>query len=152
MQLIIDTREQAPLEFDEVAGVDIVREALAVGDYGCIHKTGERDKAVFERKSIGDLFSSFTHKYDNEKEKIRKAKELGIEYIITIEAPCLEIRKGHSYQKDGKIVECGKPGIAQVRQMMSIARRQGIQVWYCQGRREMAFMIMEYFLAWERIK
>ena len=151
MTLIIDSREQLALEFEKVEGVEIIKDAMPVGDYGALHKDGP-DKTVFERKSISDLFSSFTHNYDNEKEKIRKAKELGLEYIIAIEATCFEIRKGHSYWKDGQMVESGKSGISQVRQMNTISRKYGVPIWYCPSRKEMAFMIMEYFLAHERIK
>ena len=150
MNLIIDTREQDELVFVSTHGVSVTRRALPTGDYGA-ELAGKPVKAVVERKSVADLFGSFSSNYDNEKAKMVRAKQLGWQYILAIEAPALEIRKGHEYRKDGEWVESKKGGLAQVRQLMTWQVKYGVQVWWCNGRREMAFMVMEYFLAWERL-
>lgn len=138
--------------FSSIEGVSVVTETMNVGDYGCRHKDGQMDSTVIERKGVGDLFHSFTHEYENEKEKILRAKALGLTYILAVESPALDVRKGHSYWKAGELHEVKKSGIAQVRQIMTIQRKYGIEVWWCAGRLEMAFRIQEYFLAGERLR
>ena len=150
MILITDTREQTGLEFPVTHGVSVVRRMMPAGDYGA-EVNGEMVKATVERKSINDLFANFSNNYENEKAKLMRAKELGWQYVLAIEAPCFEVRKGHEYRKDGVMVASKKSGLAQVRQLMTLQAKYGVQVWWCQTRAEMAFMVMEYFLAWERL-
>lgn len=152
MEILIDTREQDALTFQFVDGVSVKSECLKVGDYTARHKDGTMDKTVIERKSIGDLFSSFTGaNYDREKDKIKRAKELGLRYVLAVESPALGVRKGHSYKKGGVVHEVQKSGIAQVRQILTLQRRGDFaEVWWCTSRTEMAFLIQEYFLTYER--
>ena len=152
MQIIIDTREQEALTFQMIDGVSVKSECLKVGDYAARHKDGQMDSTVIERKSIGDLFSSFTgDNYDREKEKIKRAKELGIRLVLAVESPAIEVRKGHKYWKDGEWHEVQKTGISQVRQIMTLLRRGDFaEVWWCASRTDMAFQIQEYFLTAER--
>lgn len=147
MILLIDTREQNPLEFVVTNGVEVVNQALPVGDYGAVGQM-----VVIERKSIADLFSSFSKNYEAERAKILKANELGYKYILAIEASALEVRKGHQYWKDGQLHASAKDGLAQIRQLMTISRKYQVDVWFCESRRDMAFRIMEYLLAFERMK
>ena len=126
-------------------------ETLKTGDYACRHGE-EWDEVIFERKG-DDLWSSFSgDNYEREKEKWARAKEWGKRLILAIEAPAYEVRKGHQYQKQGEWHEVQKSGIAMVRQIMTISRKYQIPVWWCDGRKDMAFCIQEYYLAWERIK
>ena len=148
VKIIIDSREQSPLEFD---GIETIRQGLDVGDYALLTPEGITSIRI-ERKSIADLFSSFTHKYDSEKGKILRAKEAGLEYVLAIEATALTIRRGYRYWKDGQFYEVEKTGIAQVRQIFTIEQRYGIKVWWCAGREEMAFMIKEYLITRTRWK
>lgn len=154
MEILMDTREQNCLTFQFVDGVNVKSECLKVGDYTARHKDGTMDSAVVERKNISDLYSSFTgENYEREKAKISRAKEAGLRYILAIESPALEVRKGHRYRKDGEWHEVKKSGIAQVRQIMTLLRRGDFdEVWWCRDRTEMAFLIQEYFLAAERIR
>lgn len=151
MQILVDTREKLMLTFPMVDGVSVKSECLVTGDYGCLHKDGVRDATVFERKSIGDLYHSFTHEYENEKAKIQRAKDSGLEYILAIEGTALDVRKGHSYWKNGEECEVKKSGLSQVRQILTIQRKYGIGVWWCANRTEMAFLIQEYFITHERM-
>lgn len=152
MVILYDTREQLPLEFKKVEGVSVEKATLAVGDYTARHKDGSMDRTVCERKSCADLFHSFTHQYENEKRKIAMAYDLGLSYVLAIEGTVSEIAKGHTFWRDGRLQEAKKSGIAQVRQIMTIQRKYGIEVWWCRDRAEMAFKVQEFFLAWERIK
>lgn len=151
MKLLIDTREQSPLEFVSMEGVEIVREALPVGDYTADHDS-LLDEAVIERKSIADLFNSFSSNYEAERNKIIKAKSRDLKYILAIEGSVFDVRAGNEYFKDGEVRKSKKDGLAMVRQLMTITRKYDVPVWFCGGRREMAFMIQEFFLARERVK
>lgn len=151
MQILIDTREQNALTFQFVDGVSVKSQKLDVGDYGCQHLDGSMDKTVIERKSIGDLFHSFTQEYENEKAKIKRAKDAGLRLVLAIESPALEVRKGHTYWKGGQEHKVQKDGLSQVRQILTLQRRGDFaEVWWCTSRTEMAFLIQEYFLTYER--
>ena len=154
MEILVDTREQNELLFSSVDGVTVKWEHLPTGDYGARHKDGTMDKTVVERKSIGDLFTSFSgENYLREKEKIKRAKESGLHYILAIEGTVYDIRRGHTYRKGGEEFESKKSGISQVRQILTLLRRGDFkEVWWCRDRTEMAFLIQEYFLTHERMK
>lgn len=152
MQIWVDKQEKDPLSFSGIEGVEVISISLDTGDYWCKHRDGTMDSSIIERKSGPDLFHSFTHKYENEKAKIQRAKEAGLHYILAIEEPALDIRKGCSYWKGGEEHQVRKDGLSQVRQIMTIQRKYGVEVWWCSGRLEMAFRIQEYFLAYERIR
>lgn len=147
MRLLVDVQEKHPLDFVETDGVEIVKQSLPVGDY-----QAEGQEVVVERKSVADLFSSFSGNYEAERNKIIRAQTRGLKYILAIEASATDIRKGHTYWKNGQEHEAAKPGISQIKQLMTISRKYGVEVWFCEGRKDMAFRIMEYFLAFERVK
>ncbi len=151
MKLVTDSREQQPLEFEKVVGVEYAVAGLSVGDYGAWHGQTQ-DPVVFERKGIGDLFNSFTAGYEQERAKILRAARLGLTYVLAIEASATEILKGHSYWAGGEVRESRKTGIAMLRQLCTIQRKYGIQVQFFSGRREMALYLQEYFLSWERVQ
>ena len=71
MVIICDTREQKCLEFS----VPTKRGTLAVGDYRAEFSDGSVSQVVFERKGIGDLFSTLSGQYERFKREIEKAKE-----------------------------------------------------------------------------
>lgn len=148
MVIITDSREQAALEFTPVAGVEYRVACLPVGDYGV-----DGDTTVIERKSVADLWNSYTgENYERERDKFRRAKELGLKFILAIEATCFDIRRGHSYFKGGEEIISKKDGMAMLRQLFTIMRKYDVTVWFCNGKQEMAFMVQEYFLARERVK
>lgn len=147
-KIVVDTREQNPLEFP--TELEVVRLALDTGDYSAIYK-GQLDKVRIERKSVPDLFSSFTRNYRNELAKIERAHAAGYKYIIAIEAPCSTIRNGCTYTRHGVVHAVKKSGLAQVRQMMTLSRKYGVEVWYCADRRDMGLMVQEYLLVTERM-
>lgn len=152
MQILIDTRERDPLTFQMIDGVTVKSEYLSTGDYACRHKNGEMDETLIERKSIADLFSSFTgENYLREKAKIQRAKEAGKQYILSIEGTVYDVRKGYTFRKGGEEIESKKSGISQIRQILTLLRRGDFkEVWWCSSKSEMAFLIQEYFLTEER--
>lgn len=158
MYLYIDTREQQSLapEFPKMEAVTIIQKALPVGDYGAGHLVKgvvQEDGAIIERKSVPDLFTSFTgERYEAERDKVLRAKALGLKYILAIESSFTELLKGHAYWKDGELHESRKTGIAMIRQLCTMSRKYGMDVWFCTSRREMAMRIQEYFISYERVK
>ena len=151
IQILCDTREQNPLIFSACEGVEIITTTLQVGDYQARIKDGEMFKTVWERKSLQDLYGSFSGGYENEKKKIGKAKSLGLKYILGIEATVFEVREGNHYQKDGETRWSKKNGISQIRQLMTMYVKEYFDVWFFSSRQEMSFTIQEYFLAQERV-
>ena len=149
LKLIIDTREQTPLVFPKVKDVEVVVQGLPVGDYGALHGE-DPDSTIFERKSVADLFTSFSGNYKAEREKILRAKAQELTYVLAIEGTATDILAGHMYWKDGEAHESRKSGLAMIRQLMTLQRKYALPVWFCAGRREMAWRIQEYFLAQER--
>lgn len=152
MRLVVDSREKMPLSFPKTHGVKVEKATLNVGDYGGFYASGEQMPSVVERKSIADLFNSFTSpsKYKREKNKIQRAADLGYRYIIAIESPALRVLEGYNYVRGGVVYESKKTGIAQLRQMMTISQKYEVDIWYCNGREEMAIRILEWFLSYER--
>ena len=150
MILICDSREQDPLVFPKTVGVEVKVEGLPTGDYTARHGS-LMDTSVIERKSIQDAFSAFTgDAYDRERAKILRATDLGLTYILAIEATATEVLKGCSYWSRGEVHEHKKTGLALVRQFATLQRKYGVILWYCSSRREMALLILEYFLAESR--
>ncbi len=130
-----------------------MREALPVGDYGWIGKDGVRDNVVVERKSKSDLWGSYGGRgYERERAKILRAKERGEKFILAIECSIWEVRRGHEYYVKGEVKAAKKDGLSLVRQLMTVSRKYGVEVWFCNNREEMAFRIAEYFMARERVK
>jgi ERCC4-type nuclease len=153
MKLISDTREQAPLKFSICNGVEYVVGTLNIGDYSASYTIGGEtivSSSIVERKSIGDLFGSYTSGYENERKKFLRAIEAKKKFILAIEGTVSEILKGHSYTKGGEEYVARKDGMTMLRQLMSCCHRYNISLWCCSSRSEMAMMIQEYFLAEER--
>ena len=155
MKLLIDTREQAPLVFPVTKGVEVIRQGLTVGDYTALHQDtkGEwRDLSVVERKSLADCFGSFVgERYEREKAKWERARGDARHYILAIEGTVTELLQGHTYWAQGTLRESRKSGLAQFRQLLTISRKYPVSLWFCASRKEMAFRVLEYFLAAERI-
>jgi ERCC4-type nuclease len=154
MRLVSDTREQSPLHFPLVNGVEYVVGTLSVGDYSASYVIGGKtveSASVIERKEKGDLFSSYTSGYERERAKFLRAKEANKTFILAIEGTAAEILRGHTYVKGGIERESKKDGMTMLRQLLSCANKYGIQLWFCSTKNEMAILTQEYFLAEERM-
>ena len=79
MKIIIDTREQLPLEF---TGHETINRKLDEGDYNIAEL---EDKIVIERKSLQDLYHSITIDHQRFKREILRAKAKGKFMYIFIE-------------------------------------------------------------------
>jgi hypothetical protein len=154
MRLISDTREQNPLHFLTCVHVEYVVGTLSVGDYSASYCVGGKvveSTTIVERKSIGDLFSSYTSGYERERAKFLRCKELGKRFILAVEGNASEILRGYTYTKGGVEHQSKKDGMTMLKQIMSCANKYSIVPWFCESRAIMALMIQEYFLAEERM-
>ena len=138
------------LEFPQVKDVEVLRQTLLIGDYTAWHRFNGRevpDPCVVERKGMGDLFTSFTSGYEREKAKWTKAHQLGLHYILAIEGTVTDVLQGNRYWHDGEAQEGRKSGLAQLRQLCTISLKYQVQTWFFSSRKEMAFYLLEFFLA-----
>jgi ERCC4-type nuclease len=94
MKIIVDTREQLPLEFQHHYITEVINTKLEVGDYGCQLENGYRIPICFERKSISDLFGTLSAGYKRFKKEILRAKEAKVVLVIIIEGTLLKSSKG----------------------------------------------------------
>lgn len=91
MRILIDSREQRPLDFLSVCSdVEVERGALPVGDYAL---SGLTDRIACERKSIDDLVQCLS------RERVRFENELkrgrGLEkFCVVVEAPWSALAAG----------------------------------------------------------
>ncbi len=96
--IIIDTREQKPWEFPMFR---IKRKALKYGDYSV---AGYEKQIIIERKSIADLFQSFTK---TRSRMVIRLEEMGkFQYsALIVEGDIWDILKGHKRsQVNGRLL------------------------------------------------
>lgn len=149
-KLLVDTREQQPLDFPKMKDVEVLRHTLLVGDYTARHLIEGRelpDVAVVERKGLSDLFLSFAGGYEREKAKWVKAQHLGLQYVLAIEGTISDILQGNRYWHEGEAQESRKSGLTQLRQLCTLSVKYQVQTWFFTTRKEMALYLLEYFLA-----
>lgn len=139
MKILIDSREQMPLFFDNyyVEGTEVI--ALPIGDYSCEYKQGFQCPIVFERKTLDDLFLTMSQNYERFRREIEKAKELDIKVIIVIEATFGEILWGSQYSI--------RDGLSVVRQLFTLWIKYDVPFYCFKNRSEMSTFIIEFFVA-----
>ena len=139
MKIIIDTREQIPLEFNHPYITEIIREKLDVGDYGVRFEDRHQPKFVFERKGgLGDLFQTFGKGYPRFKRKLLRASEAGITVFIAIEGTISKILKGYEHSTI--------QGISVFRHLLTLYFRHHVPFHFFKSREEMSIFMVETFL------
>lgn len=134
MKIIVDSREQRPLVF----GCTTERKKLHCGDYGASFKDGHIHEVVFERKSIGDLFSTLTFGYDRFRREIFRAEKSKIRLIIAVEGTKEKVLKGYSHSKrDPESI---------IVQLETIKRKYGVETLFFGNRVSMANHIHDVFM------
>jgi ERCC4-type nuclease len=142
MKIIVDTREQLPLDFQHHYITEVIRRKLEVGDYGCQLEDGHETPIYFERKSVSDLFGTLSSGYKRFKKEILRAKENKLLLIIIIECSLTRIIKG--------IDESQRTGDEVVQQLFTIMCRYQVPFICCKDRFEMSRYITEFYLAYGR--
>jgi len=95
MKIIVDTREQRPLEFP--ARIKTVRRRLKYGDYSLVgHST---KGVVVERKSLNDFFGSFTRGREDMARKLKAMGERFARAYLLVEAPIADVLNGSRYSR-----------------------------------------------------
>lgn len=136
MTIIQDTREQIPLSFDFEYVDQVIRKKLDVGDYGCILKDGYMPKAYFERKAMGDLFSTLGAGHHRFKKEIERAKINGSKLIIVIEGTLSRILNGCYGDTKGETI---------VRKLSTLWSKYDVPYVCCKDRTEASRFIYEYY-------
>ena len=140
--ILRDTREQDPLSFTGVDGVDKVEDiGLLYGDYACMID-GKKCPVFFERKGLGDLFSTMTHGYDRFKREMARAKEHGHKLILITEGTYSDVLDGYSHSEFS--------GEAMVKKLQTLRIKYDLEWWPCMNRKEMAHQIASTFSAIQR--
>jgi len=131
--------EHEAIEYEQVT-------ALPFGDYWCVYKDGTVSPFIFERKAIGDFFSSFSNGYKNERKKLDKffENDYGInQYIVIIEGSISDILKGYKYSH--------KNGRDLIRTMLTWWNKYKVITLFMK-RHEIEFFIPELFSSYGKMK
>lgn len=103
--IVIDTREQAPLDFSAFPHVTTIRDTLPLGDYGVpgfsgrdadreTHRPPEKWEFVIERKSLEDLIGSMTAGRDRFTKELLRMTQYDF-HALVIEATFADFIAGH---------------------------------------------------------
>ena len=147
MKIIIDSREQLPLEF-KVGGniTDVSVRGLPIGDYAAEWEpesnkpeTNCEMPIVFDRKNISDLFGTLSSGMDRFKKEIERANENKIQLILIVEGSICDVLGGTKYSSiEGKTI---------LKTMFSLFVKYNVIPVFCNNRSEMIRFIVETFEA-----
>lgn len=84
LTIVIDSREQQPLDFYGCKDVDVVRKGLKTGDYSLL---GYEDKIAFERKSAQDLIGTLIGGHERFAREIERSKSFDEFYLLVEKSP-----------------------------------------------------------------
>ncbi len=145
MKILIDQQEKLPLDF-KIAGnvTQVITKHLPFGDYWCELEDGTEVPIQFERKSIGDLYGTLSHKeqIDRHKRKIEKAQAVGSQLYLIIEGCLTDILEGTRYSR----VEPDPL----VKRIFTFKVKYGFHPVFCRDREEMMRYMIETWEAWGR--
>jgi len=142
MIIVIDTREQLPLDFRRSKLVEDVKyQTLKTGDYSIL---GYEDKIAIERKSANDIYGTLGKGHKRFKKELERALELDY-FAILIERPYTEI-----LNKDFDGAEFIKQmrGDIVIKILYTLKFKYGIDIIFCNGRKEAASIIRNMFAAY----
>ena len=139
MIILIDSREQLPIDFSHKYIESIETMKLTVGDYAVRFKDGHIPNIRFERKSIGDLFGTLGAGYKRFKRELIRALENELKLVIIIEGNLSKILKGNIYSTlEGDTI---------VKKLFTLKTRYNIDFVCCKDRAEMSQYITHEFIS-----
>ena len=142
MRIVIDSREQLPLKFRK--DIETVTRKLDVGDYSI---DGYENKIAIERKSPSDLFGSLGKGHQRFKREIQRAEDYDY-FGILVEAPFKAI-----YNKEFVGSEYSKmKGDVIVQICYTLKFKYGVDIIFCNGRKEAKSLIRQLFKAWLKLR
>lgn len=136
--IIVDTREQKPLEFYK-SNIKTRLRKLNCGDYRMRFSDGKMSNTVFERKTVADLFGSMTKGHERFKQEITRARSNNVLLIMIIEGSLSKVAKGIRHSKI--------QGISIVRTVFSLWVRYGVIPVFAKDRHEASEYIVQYYMA-----
>jgi len=140
--IFIDSREQTPLEFDNITRTS----GMNFGDYRIAHSN-----IYIERKSLGDAWGTLTGGFERFEREIIRAKEAGAYLVIVVESPFNSIEK-YPLQKKvfGKIKMPVEFVYYSIRELMQ--KYEHIQFLFTKDRNEASRIIQKIFSADEQVR
>lgn len=103
MQIVVDTREQAPYSFANFPGVELTRGNLETGDYSIV---GFEDRVAIERKTVDDLVCCLSKDRERFERELCRARNYE-HFTVVIEASLPPIMAGRyrSLMKSNSILQ-----------------------------------------------
>lgn len=131
--IIEDSREQTPLSFDGLRGVDVIRQGLKTGDYSL---QGYESQLCFERKSVADLVGTLIGGHERFLREMERMKDFEVKYIL------VEQSAGAVYRY------CSKLGWEYkfdtiMQSLLAYAYYYHVRVRFCKDRKDMAEYIVK---------
>jgi ERCC4-type nuclease len=142
-QVIIDNKEQKPLEFK-----NSVSKHMKTGDYSILYRGIDySNKIALERKSIADLISTLSSGHKRFKKELERA--LNLEYFaIIIEGPYFDVlHKNYSGARFSKM-----PGYTITSILFTLHVKYDINVFFAQNRNESKAIMQELMRAYLKQK
>ena len=144
MIIVQDTREQKPLDFGGIEGVEKVDVmTLSYGDYTAI--IHERPVPIlFARKGFGDLWGTLATKDGHRrfKAEMERAKEAKMKLILIIEGSYTDVWNGFDRSE--------YTGPAMLKMLATLYTKYDLEYVFCESRRVMARRIADTFYSIER--
>lgn len=133
LSIIEDSREQAPLNFTDIKGVEVVRQGLKTGDYSI---QGHEDSICFERKSVPDLVQTLIEGHSRFLKEIERMKSFKRAYIL------IEHTAGTVYRY------CERHGWESrfdtiIQSLLAYACHAGVRIRFCKDRQDMTAYIVK---------
>jgi len=144
MIIVCDTREKTPLKFRKSKHLEgVERQTLKTGDYSI---KGFEELVALERKNPLDLFGSLGKGHKRFKKELGRALEMDY-FAIIIEAPFNVIRdkefEGSYYsQMRGDVI---------IKILYTIKFKYGIDIIFCNGRKEASSIVRNLLFAWKNV-
>lgn len=146
MRIMVDSREQKPIEFDVSGAISsVTTTGLPFADYWCEWEPGSEKAGyscempvVFERKSIGDLFGTLGKGMERFKREIERAKENNVQMILIVEGSIRDVARGYEHSK--------REGDSILKTMFTLWVKYDLVPVFCNDRHEMRRFMIE---TWE---
>lgn len=137
MKLVVDSREQDPLDFKADGKVvsEVTYDGLPFGDYWTFYESGEPMPIAWERKNISDLFGTLTSGMERFKREIARATENKFKLVIVIEGSISEVIAGTKYSSVA--------GSTILKTLNTLWVKYDVEHRFCNNRSEMKRIILE---------
>lgn len=131
--IIEDSREQTPLDYSGLRGVEVIRQGLKTGDYSL---QGYESQLCFERKSVADLVGTLIGGHERFLREMERMKDFQVKYIL------VEQSAGAVYRY------CSKLGWEYkfdtiMQSLLAYAYHYQVRIRFCKNRKDMAEYIVK---------